>query len=122
MAVSAEEVVDCFVAAWAAVEPERLALLRRAFTEDAVMVGGHDIYRGVEEIHGFICEAQADDSPIRAERISEIDSHGGWLRFEWRASTLDGSEAVEGVDVAELDGDGRVRQLIVFHPLRLRSR
>jgi hypothetical protein len=50
MAVSAEEVVDCFVAAWATVEPERLVLLRRALTEDAVMVGGHDIYRGVARV------------------------------------------------------------------------
>ena len=105
-----EEAVDLYLAAWnAAGDAERLELVRRAFTEDAVRVG-HDLGHGADEI-------AATMSQIEARRTSGLQLQHGWSRFEWEA-VADG-ERLAGVDVAEHADDGRISRLIVFYTHRV---
>jgi hypothetical protein len=106
-----EEAVDLYVSAWnVADDGERAALVRRAFTEDAVRVG-HDLAHGPDAI-------AATMSQLPARRTSRLEGQHGWVRFEWAATGLEGEE-LEGVDVAEHAPDGRIRRLIVFYTRRV---
>jgi hypothetical protein len=108
--VEPQEAVDLYVEAWnAADDGERLGLVRRAFTSDAVRFG-HDVAHGPDAI-------AATMSQVEVQRTSPVEPHGDWSRFEW-AAVADG-ESLEGVDVAEHAPDGRLKQLIVFYTLRV---
>ena len=105
-----EEAVDLYVAAWnVADDGERLDLVRRAFTEDAVRVG-HDLAHGPDAIAATMWH-------IAARRTSVLQLQHDWSRFEWEA-VADG-ERLAGVDVAEHAPDGRIRRLIVFYTRRV---
>jgi hypothetical protein len=117
--LEAEAAVDLNVAAWNATDPSaRKDLIKQAFAEDAVMVSGHDVVHGAEAIADFIENVQAVQ-PVTARRLSAVDAHGGWLRYEWQALDSSGAVVEEGVDFAEQSADGRLQRLIVFHPLRV---
>jgi hypothetical protein len=105
-----EEAVDLYVEAWnTGDDVQRLELVRRAFTSDAVRAG-HDVAHGPDAI-------AATMSQVEVKRTSPVQVLGDWLRFEW-AAVADG-ESLEGVDVAEHAPDGRLRRLIVFYTLRV---
>ncbi len=107
-----QEAVDLYVEAWnVSDDGQRLDLVLRAFTSDAVRFG-HDVAHGPDAI-------AATMSPTPVQRTSPVQLQGDWLRFEW-AAVADG-ESLEGVDVAERAPDGRLRQLIVFYTLRVPS-
>jgi hypothetical protein len=101
-----EEAVD----AWSAGGDERLALLRRALTDDAE-THAHDVHRGLEAVAGSMTK-------LEAHRTSPVQKQHGWLRFEWTVTLADGSE-VEGLDVAQCTEDGRLRRLVIFTPVRI---
>jgi hypothetical protein len=105
-----EEAVDTYLAAWSVDGDERLALLRRALTDDAE-THAHDVHRGVEAIADSMTR-------LEAHRTSPVQKQHGWLRFEWRVTLADGSE-VDGLDVAQVAEDGRLRRLVVFTPTRI---
>jgi hypothetical protein len=108
--VEPEEAVDLYVEAWnAADNGERLDLVRRAFTSDAVRFG-HAVAHGPDAI-------AATMSQLEVQRTSPVQLQGDWSRFEWAAVVS--AETVEGVDVAQHAPDGRLRQLIVFYTLRV---
>jgi hypothetical protein len=50
----------------------------------------------------------------RFRRTSAIDAHHDRLRYAWELAGPDGVAVLAGVDVAELDGDGRLRQITGF--------
>src|SRR5882762_6752226 len=105
-----EEAVDLYVEAWnVGDDGQRLDLVRRAFTNDAVRFG-HDVAHGPDAIAATMYQ-------IEVQRTSPVQVQGEWSRFEW-AAVADG-EHLHGVDVAEHATDGRVRRLIVFYTLRV---
>lgn len=105
-----QEAVDLYVEAWnVADDGERLDLVRRAFTSDAIRFG-HDVAHGPDAIAGTM-------SHIEVQRTTPVQLQGDWSRFEW-AAVADG-EKLEGVDIAEHAADGRLKQLIVFYTLRV---
>jgi hypothetical protein len=63
----------------------------------AMMAGVHDRFPG----HTFV-------------RTSAVDEHHGCLRYGWQLVQPDGGIVVAATDIAELDGDGRVRSVIAF--------
>jgi hypothetical protein len=105
-----EEAVDTYLAAWSVDRNERVALLRRVFTDDGE-VHGHEVRCGVEAIADSM-------TTLEARRTSPVQTQHGWLRFEWRVTLADGSE-VDGLDVAQVAEDGRLRRLVVFTPTRI---
>jgi hypothetical protein len=105
-----EEAVDTYLAAWAADGTERLTLLRRVFTDDGE-VHAHEVHRGADAIAASMTYAEA-------QRTGPVQAQHGWLRFEWKVTLTDGSE-VDGLDVAQVAEDGRLRRLVVFTPTRI---
>jgi hypothetical protein len=60
-----EEAVDAYLAAWSADGDERLALLRRALTDDAE-THAHDVHRGLEAVAGSMTKLDAHrTSPVQ---------------------------------------------------------
>jgi hypothetical protein len=104
-----EEAVDLYVEAWnVGDDGQRLDLVRRAFTNDAVRFG-HDVASGADAI-------AATMSQLEVQRTSAVQVQGDWSRFEWAAVVS--AQTVEGVDVGQHAPDGRLRRLIVFYSLR----
>jgi hypothetical protein len=52
---------------------------------------------------------------MRIVQHSGIEVHHGWLRVGWRILLADGSTRRDGVDVAEVASDGRLRRVVGFH-------
>jgi hypothetical protein len=50
----------------------------------------------------------------RIELASGVDEHDGLLRFAWQMLGPDGAAALDGMDFGELDGDGRLKQIVGF--------
>ena len=47
-------------------------------------------------------------------RTSGVDAHHDHLRFAWELVGPDGAVAITGLDVGELDDDGRLRRITGF--------
>ena len=53
------------------------------------------------------------------QRTTEVDAHHQVLRYGWRLVSPQGAPVVEGIDVADLDVDGRLSRVVGFfgaHP------
>jgi hypothetical protein len=48
------------------------------------------------------------------QRTSAIDAHHAYARYSWQLVAPDGQVAVAGLDVAELDADGKLRKVVGF--------
>ena len=51
---------------------------------------------------------------IQIQRTTPVDEHNGWLRYGWEFTDADGRVVMRGVDVARLDGDGRLATVVAF--------
>ena len=45
---------------------------------------------------------------------SNVTEHHGWLTFGWRILDPGGTTVLDGFDVGELDGDGRLTRIVGF--------
>ena len=50
----------------------------------------------------------------RFERTTAVDAHHQTLRYGWRLVSPAGAAVVEGIDVADLDVDGRLCRVVGF--------
>lgn len=50
----------------------------------------------------------------RFERSTAVDAHHGFVRYGWRLVDAKGAAVLEGLDVAELDVDGRLLKVVGF--------
>lgn len=57
---------------------------------------------------------QAQFPGHRFERTTAIDAHHQTLRYGWRLVSPAGAAVIEGVDVADLDVDGRLCRVVGF--------
>ena len=44
-----------------------------------------------------------------------VDAHNNVERYAWKILDPSRSTVMEGLDVAERDGDGRLRRIVMFH-------
>lgn len=47
-------------------------------------------------------------------RTSGIDAHQSFARYHWELVAPDGTTKLEGLDIAEIDDDGLIRQVVGF--------
>jgi hypothetical protein len=47
-------------------------------------------------------------------RVSGIDEHHGFLRYAWELHAPDGTVALTGLDVGEVDDDGQLVAVVGF--------
>lgn len=107
--------IDHHLAAYT--EPDadrRRALIEQAWAADGRLLDppltgeGHD---------GIAAAAQALLTQYPGHvfrRTSEVDEHHGTARYSWQLVSPDGDPVLDGLDVADLDADGRLRRVVGF--------
>ncbi len=110
-----DEVLENYARAWN--EPdgeERRRLLETALTADAELLEPRGRFQGrdaiVERISGF----QQRFPGARVETTSGVDEHNGVARYGWTIFGGDGQTILDGLDVCQRAGDGRLRLVVMF--------
>ena len=106
--------VDTHLEAYAETDPARRAdLIAQVWQPDGELIDpplegkGHD---GIAEMASAVLEHFPGHT---FRRTSAIDEHHGFVRYGWELVGPDGTVAIAGVDVAQLD-DGRLRRVTGF--------
>ena len=50
----------------------------------------------------------------RFERTTAVDAHHEFARYGWALVAADGTPAVQGYDIVQLDGDGKLARIVGF--------
>lgn len=69
---------------------------------------------GHAEISGLVAAALQQFPGHRFRRTSGIDAHHGYARYSWELIGPDGQLAVGGLDVAQVDKDGKLVRVAGF--------
>jgi hypothetical protein len=105
-----------YIALWnATTEAEQRRRLADALTPDAQLIYPVFTCRGIDEILAGLAGLHGRWPGVRFVQASGIEEHHRWLRVGWRMVRDDGSVVMEGVDVATVAEEGRLRQVIGFH-------
>ena len=113
--MSTTTVIDTHLDAYTETDADR----RRALIEQAWAVDGHllDPPLTGEGHEGIFAAADAllSQFPGHAfRRASAVDEHHGTARYSWQLVGPEGDVVLTGLDVADLDQDGRLRRVVGF--------
>lgn len=116
VAVPITQIYESYIAVWNASDEEA----RRHHLAESLSPGASLVYpvfqcAGWDEILAALAALHQRLPGVRFVQSSGIEEHHGWLRVAWRMVRPDGSAFGEGVDVAEVAGDGRLGRVIGFH-------
>jgi hypothetical protein len=107
--------IDTYLAAWNETDAARRAeLVDRAWSPTGTYVDPMLEAAGRAAIDEMAATVQATYPGHRFRRTTQIDGHHDLVRFGWELVAPDGSITVSGIDVAALDGDGRLREVAGF--------
>jgi hypothetical protein len=107
--------VDTHLAAYG--EPDaakRRPLIEQVWTREGELLDPPFEGRGHDEISAMADVVQQHYAGHSFRRTSGIDEHHGFARYGWELAAPDGAVAVAGVDVAQLDEDGRIVRITGF--------
>lgn len=107
--------VDGWLAAYA--DPDaarRLAAIRESWSPEGRLVDPPMEARGHQGISDQAATLLSQFPGHRFERSTAIDAHHQFLRYGWKLVDANGAGVLEGVDVAELDVDGRLLRVVGF--------
>jgi hypothetical protein len=116
--VDTAELVSAYVRAWhERDQATRRRLLEETWADDGVYTDPGGTIEGREALIEAIVDFQERRPDVRIEVRSRVDAFGVHFRFVW--ATVDGAGEVlrEGVDVGQLDDDGRIVSIIGFFGL-----
>ncbi len=103
----AAQIVDRYLAAWNEADGRRRRdLIGKTFADRATYRDPAQAGDGRDGIDRMIAGAQARFAGMRFERIGEVDSHNGCVRFRWSLAPAGSESIVEGTDFATIV-DGR---------------
>ncbi len=69
---------------------------------------------GLDALLAHIDAVIARRPGARVVRTTRVDVHHDLARFGWRVVQADGTTLPEGLDLAELSEDGRIRRIVGF--------
>lgn len=110
-----ETLVDTWLAAYG--QPDaarRLEAVRSVWSQHGHLIDPPLEARGVQGIADAGATLQGHFPGHRFERSTALDAHHTFLRYGWRLLNPQGVAVVEGVDVVELDVDGRLMRVVGF--------
>jgi SnoaL-like domain len=112
---SHQDLVNTYLAMWNETDRDaRRALGERVMTAEATYVDPMADVAGLEAMSELIASVQAQFPGHRFELHTQPEAHHDRLRFRW-ALVPDGGEPVAiGLDVAELEDDGRIVAITGF--------
>ena len=114
-AASLERLIDAYCAAWS--EPDagrRDAILAEVWADDATYTDPRGVASGRSELSALIGKVLAGRPGAKVIRTSAVDAHHGVARFAWRVVRADGAMLPEGIDFAEVGGDGKLARITGF--------
>jgi hypothetical protein len=105
-----------YFAAWNETDAgERERLLERSLTDDVELVDPLGRWQGVDGISDRIARYHSSAPGTKVVPSSGADAHNDVERYSWKIVDSGGNEVMDGLDVAERDGEGRLRRILMFH-------
>ena len=110
-----ETLIDTYCAGWNEHDPaRRRAILAAVWASGATYTDPTVHAAGLDALVGHIETVIAWRPGWKIVRTSEIDAHHDVARFAWRMVQADGMMLTEGLDLAELSDDGKIRRIVGF--------
>ncbi len=107
--------IGAYGQAWLEPDPDqRLALLERAWAEDAVYCDPLDHVVGRAALSAHIGGFQESMPGGRVEVTGEAVRHHDSAHFPWAITDAAGTQVLTGFDVVQLDEQGRITRLTGF--------
>jgi hypothetical protein len=107
--------VDTYLAMWNETDAaKRAELVEQAWSEDGRYLDPVLEAEGHAALSEMVAAVHDRFPGHRFERVSGVDRHHDQVRFAWALAGPDGTVAVAGIDVGELDGDGRLARITGF--------
>ncbi|TFV62562.1 UNVERIFIED_ORG: nuclear transport factor 2 family protein [Bacillus sp. AZ43] len=109
------ELAGRYLAAWNETDPEaRRAAIADVFTADVRYTDPMADVQGRDQLEATIAAVQQQFPGFVFQAAGPVDAHHDQLRFTWHLGP-EGQEApIAGFDVAVVDADGRIRQVLGF--------
>lgn len=110
-----ETLVDAHLAAYC--EPDaqrRQQAIARLWSREGRLVDPPFESSGHDGIAGQAALLVTQFPGHRFQRTTALDEHHGFVRYGWKLVDAAGSVAAEGIDVLELDVDGRIGRVVGF--------
>lgn len=112
-----QQQLDDYFAAWNEPQTERRrTLLERSVTTDVELI--HPTWgrsRGIDALLTHIGDYQSALPETTVMLASGFDRHNDVVRYGWEIVDRGGRRVMEGLDVAELASDGRLKRIVLFH-------
>lgn len=110
-----ERLVDRHLAAYCDADAaRRTRAIREAWHPEGRLIDPPVEARGHQAIADQAATLLSHYPQHRFERTTLVDGHHGHLRYGWRLLRPDGAVALQGVDFAQLDVDGRLLCVVGF--------
>jgi SnoaL-like domain len=110
-----DQLIDSYCEAWSDPDPARRREILRAVWADGATYTDPTVHaEGLDDLLAHIDEVLARRQGAKVVRTSRVDAHHGLARFAWHVVQADGTPLPEGLDLAELSADGRIRRIIGF--------
>jgi hypothetical protein len=109
------DVIAAYDAAWNEADPDtRRRLLEQSIADDGELIEPRGRFVGREAIFERLEGFSSRFPGARVELTSGLDEHNGFLRYSWTIVSSEGASLLDGIDVAELGPDGRLRRVVMF--------
>lgn len=110
-----DSMVDRYLAVWNETDPAaRRAAIDDVFADGVRYVDTQGAVDGRDALAAMIGAVQQQFPGLVFTPGGQVDGHHEQARFTWNLGPAGGEPMVVGFDVAELDGDGRIRQVFGF--------
>ena len=108
-------IANAYVALWnEADEAARLQTLKKEWTSEAVYTDPLMRAEGLENVSKMIGAVQSRFPKHRFQLFGVPDGYGSVVRFSWNLLTADDQHVVRGTDIARLDENRRIKDVIGF--------
>ena len=110
-----DSMVDRYLAVWNETDPAaRRAAIDDVFADGVRYVDPLAAVEGRDALDALIGAVQQQFPGFAFTSGGTTDGHHEQARFTWNLGPAGGSPLVVGFDVASLDGDGRIREVLGF--------
>jgi hypothetical protein len=110
-----EDVVAQYLKVWNTTdEAARRSAIEEVFAEDVVYVDPLAAVSGREALSALIGAVQEQFPGLEFSAGGPADGHHSQGRFKWHLGSPGAEPLVVGFDVASLDSDGRIREVLGF--------
>jgi hypothetical protein len=111
-----DQVLVAYFAAWNETDSgERTRLLQQSLSDHAELVDPLGRWQGIDGISERIAQYHASAPGTEVVPGSGVDSHNDVERYAWKIVDPAGNEIMQGLDVTERDGAGRLHHITMFH-------